>query len=111
MRAEQSLGRKVEWSSNWKSRAEWSSDLEVEWNLEQWKCEMGHPLTACFCATACSLAICSWFKGLNIVWPSGAVSKQALGCTFQLVFLRLDVELVSESLSLMGLESCEGVRY
>ena len=27
---------------------EWSSDLEVGWNLEQWKCEMGHPLT-----TAC----------------------------------------------------------
>ena len=25
--------------------AEWSSDLEVGWNLEQWKCEMGHPLT------------------------------------------------------------------
>ena len=30
------------------SRAEQSSDLEAEWNLEQWKCEMGEmgcPLT------------------------------------------------------------------
>ena len=25
---------------------EWSSDLEVGWNLEQRKCEMGHPLTS-----------------------------------------------------------------
>ena len=45
MRVEQSLGRKVEQSSDSKSGAEWSSNLEVEWNLEQWKCEMGHPLT------------------------------------------------------------------
>ena len=26
-------------------KAEWSSDLEVGWNLEQQKCDMGHPLT------------------------------------------------------------------
>ena len=45
MRVEQSLERKVEWSSDLKSGMEWSSDLEVEWNLEQQKCEMGHPLT------------------------------------------------------------------
>ena len=32
---------KVEWSSNSKSGAERSSDLEVGWDLEQWKCEMG----------------------------------------------------------------------
>ena len=24
---------------------EWSFDLEVGWNLEQWKCGIGHPLT------------------------------------------------------------------
>ena len=34
---------KVEWSSD--LRVERSSDLEAEWNMEQWKCEMGHPLT------------------------------------------------------------------
>ena len=28
--------------SDSKSGAEWSSDLEAEWNLEQWKCEMGN---------------------------------------------------------------------
>ena len=42
---------KVELSSNLRVEqslergAEQSSDLEVEWNLEQWKCEMGCPLT------------------------------------------------------------------
>ena len=36
----------VERSSNSKSGAGWSSDLGVGWNLEQWKCEMGCPLTA-----------------------------------------------------------------
>ena len=35
----------MEWSSDSKSRVEWSSDLEVGWNLEQRKCEMGCPLT------------------------------------------------------------------
>ena len=35
----------VEWSSNSKSRVEQSSNLEVGWNLELWKCEMGHALT------------------------------------------------------------------
>ena len=33
----------AEWSSD--LRVEWSSDLGVGWNLEQRKCEMGHPLT------------------------------------------------------------------
>ena len=45
LRAEQSSEREAEQSSNSKSGVEQSSDLEVEWNLEQWKCEMGHPLT------------------------------------------------------------------
>ena len=37
------LGVKVEWSLE--MGAEQSSDLGVGWNLEQQKCEMGHPLT------------------------------------------------------------------
>ena len=45
LRAERSSEMGVEQSSYSKSRAEWSSNLEVEWNLEQWKCEIGHPLT------------------------------------------------------------------
>ena len=45
LRAEWSLEMGAEWSSNLKSGVEQSSDLEVEWNLEQWKCEMGCPLT------------------------------------------------------------------
>ena len=35
----------VEQSSDSKGGVEWSSNLEVGWNLEQQKCEMGHPLT------------------------------------------------------------------
>ena len=30
---------------NLEVKVEWSSDLGVGWNLEKWKCEMGHPLT------------------------------------------------------------------
>ena len=45
LRAEQSSEMGVERSSNSKSRAGWSSNLGVGWNLEQWKCEMGCPLT------------------------------------------------------------------
>ena len=44
VKVEQSLEMGAEQSSNSKSGAEWSSNLEVGWNLEQWKCEMGHPL-------------------------------------------------------------------
>ena len=47
LRVEQSLEMGVEWSSDSKSRAGWSSDLGVGWNLEQQKCEMGCPLTLC----------------------------------------------------------------
>ena len=43
MGAERSLEMGAERS--WEMGAERSSDLEVEWNLEQWKCDMGHPLT------------------------------------------------------------------
>ena len=45
LRGEQSLEMGAEWSSNSKSGARWSSNLRVGWNLEQWKCEMGCPLT------------------------------------------------------------------
>ena len=45
LRVEWSLEMGAEWSSDSKSRAEQSSDLEVELNLEQQKCEMGCPLT------------------------------------------------------------------
>ena len=43
VKVEQSLEMGAERS--WEMGAERSSDLEVEWNLEQWKCDMGHPLT------------------------------------------------------------------
>ena len=46
LRVEQSLEMGAEWSSDSKSGAERSSDLEAEWNLEQQKGEMGHPLTS-----------------------------------------------------------------
>ena len=45
LRAEQSSEMGAEQSPDSKSRAKWSSNLEVEWNLEQQKCEMGCPLT------------------------------------------------------------------
>ena len=53
------------------SRAEWSSYLEVEWNLEQWKCEMGCPLTS----PPFSM-LCPWSMGhegleghwMNLMW-------------------------------------------
>ena len=45
LRVEQSLEMEAERSSDLKSRAGWSSDLGVGWNLEQQKCEMGCPLT------------------------------------------------------------------
>ena len=54
---EQSSEMGAEQSSNSKSGAEWSSDLEVGWNLEQWKCEMGHPLTEL-----------GWTEKLREVW-------------------------------------------
>ena len=43
---------KVEWSSDLRAEqssemgAEQSSNLEVGWDLERRKCEMGHPLTS-----------------------------------------------------------------
>ena len=40
---------KVEQISDLKSGVEWSSDLELGWNLEQRKCEMGCPLTVDGC--------------------------------------------------------------
>ena len=46
LRPEWSLEMGVEWSSDLKSRVEQCSNLEVGWNLEQQKCEMGRPLTA-----------------------------------------------------------------
>ena len=46
LRVERSLEMRVEWSSDSKSGAGWSSNLGVGWNLEQWKCEMGCPLTS-----------------------------------------------------------------
>ena len=45
LRVERSLEMGAEQSSDSKSGAGWSSDLGVGWNLEQWKCEMGCPLT------------------------------------------------------------------
>ena len=45
LRVERSSEMGAEQSFNLKSRVEWSSNLEVGWNLEQQKCEMGHPLT------------------------------------------------------------------
>ena len=45
MEAEQSSEMEAERSSDSKSGVGWSSDLGVGWNLEQWKCEMGCPLT------------------------------------------------------------------
>ena len=51
---------KVEWSSN--LRVEQSSDLEVGWNLEQWKCEMGHPLTASMQWSLCRQSIAQSFE-------------------------------------------------
>ena len=48
LRAERSLEMGVEWSFDSKSRAGWSSDLGVGWNLEQQKCEMGCPLTVSY---------------------------------------------------------------
>ena len=44
VKAERSLEMGVEWSSNSKSGAGWSSDLGVGWNLEQQKWEMGRLL-------------------------------------------------------------------
>ena len=52
LRVERSLEMGVEWSSNSKSRVEQSSNLEVGWNLEQWKCEMGQPLIQTITKTA-----------------------------------------------------------
>ena len=46
LRVEWSSEMGVEQSSDSKSRPDQSSDLEAEWNLEQQKCEMGHPLTS-----------------------------------------------------------------
>ena len=43
VKAEQSSNLRVEQSLE--MGVEWSSDLGVGWGLEQWKCEMGHPLT------------------------------------------------------------------
>ena len=40
----------MEQNSDSKSEVEQSSDLEVGWNLEQQKCEMGHPLTGWDCS-------------------------------------------------------------
>ena len=45
LRVERSSEMGAEWSSDLKSRAGWSSNLGVGWKLEQWKWEMGHPLT------------------------------------------------------------------
>ena len=45
LRTEWSSEMGVERSSNSKSGAGGSSNLGVGWNLEQWKCEMGCPLT------------------------------------------------------------------
>ena len=45
VKAERSSEMGVEWSSNLKSGAGRSSDLGVGWKLEQWKREMGRPLT------------------------------------------------------------------
>ena len=45
LRAARSLEMGVEWSSDLESGAEWSSNLGVGWKLEQWKWEMGCPLT------------------------------------------------------------------
>ena len=45
VKAEQSSEMGAEQSSDLKSRVEQSSDLEVGWNVEQQKCEMGRPLT------------------------------------------------------------------
>ena len=45
LRAEWSSEMGAEQSSNSKHRVERSSDLGVGWKLEQWKWEMGHPLT------------------------------------------------------------------
>ena len=44
VKVEQSSDLRVEWSSE--MGVERSSNLKVGWNLEQRKCEMGHPLTA-----------------------------------------------------------------
>ena len=43
VKVERSSDLRVEWSLE--MGAEQSCDLEVGWNLEQWKCEMGCPLT------------------------------------------------------------------
>ena len=43
---EQSLGMRVVWRSDLPGRVEWSSGSKVEWSSEQWKQEMGCPLTS-----------------------------------------------------------------
>ena len=47
VKVEQSSNLRAEWSLE--MGVEWSSDLEVGWNLEQQRCEMGHPLTVTMC--------------------------------------------------------------
>ena len=44
VKAEQSSEMVAEWSLE--MGVERSSDIELGWNLEQWKCEMGRPLTS-----------------------------------------------------------------
>ena len=59
---------KVEQSSDLRAErslemgAEWNSNLEVGWNLEQWKCEMGHPLTASMQWSLCRQSIAQSFE-------------------------------------------------
>ena len=46
VKVEQSLGMRVVWRSDLPGRVEWSSGSKVEWSSEQWKQEMGCPLTS-----------------------------------------------------------------
>ena len=90
---------------------EWSSNLEVGWNLEQQKCEMGHPLTGFNLCVAPFLNIC--------------VPNSTKGQKSEMVVERLDGNIMSSELGLCSrnnkseevnlfnypLSDCQAVRF
>ena len=79
MGAEWSSEMGAERSSDSKSGVGWSSDLGVGWNLEQWKGEMGCPLTLTRLGFNYQL-LCPWISLAPISEGSGTEEgKQPMG--------------------------------
>ena len=68
---EQSLGMRVEWSSDLPGGVEWSSGLEVEWSCKWWRQEVGCPLTSSESRVAQSSNLrAEQSLGMRVEWSS-----------------------------------------